>query len=78
MELKINTIYKHFKGDLYLIVDFGYDSNTLEEVVIYRALYKDNKLWVRPKSEFLEEVNRNGQKYRFEEYIIESKKEREI
>lgn len=72
MEIKINGIYKHFKGDLYLVEDIGYYSETEEKMVIYRALYGDGKLWVRPYHNFLEEVNRNGQKYRFELQEIES------
>lgn len=66
MEVKIHGIYKHFKGNLYIVEDIAIDSETLEEIVIYRALYDDNKLWVRPKKMFIEEVNKNNQKYRFE------------
>lgn len=66
MELQINGIYKHFKGKYYIVLDVAYDSETNEKMVIYRALYDDNKLWVRPVVMFLEEVNKNGQKYRFE------------
>ena len=66
MEVKKYGIYKHFKGNLYIVEDIAMDSETLEEIVIYRALYDDNKLWVRPKKMFVEEVNRNNQKYRFE------------
>ena len=66
MEVKINGIYKHFKGNYYIVVDVAYDSETLEKMVVYKALYDDNKLWVRPYNMFLEEVNRNGQKFRFE------------
>lgn len=35
-------------------------------MVAYRALYRDNKLWARPYDMFLDEINKNGQKYRFE------------
>ena len=66
MEVKTHGIYKHFKGNLYIVEDIAIDSETLEEIVIYRALYDDNKLWVRPKKMFIEEVNKNNQKYRFE------------
>ncbi len=71
-EIKINSIYKHYKGNLYLIIDVCYNSETCEKMIIYRALYDDNKLWVRPYNEFFDEVNKNGQRYRFELYKIKS------
>ena len=73
-ELKIKGIYKHYKGDLYLVEDVAYHSETQEKLVVYRALYGDNRLWVRPYEMFLEEVNKNGQKYRFELQNIKSVK----
>ena len=66
MKVKIKGIYKHYKGDLYIVEDIGYNSETEEKMVIYRALYGDNKLWIRPYSMFTDIVNRNDQKYRFE------------
>lgn len=74
-ELKIHGIYKHFKGDLYLVEDIIYHSETNEKMVAYRALYGDNSLWCRPYDMFFEEVNKNGQKYRFELQDIKSVKE---
>lgn len=71
MEIKIKGIYKHFKGDYYLVEDIGIHTETNEEYVIYRSLYTDSKLWVRPYTMFVEEVNKNGQKYRFELQYIE-------
>lgn len=73
-ELKIKGIYKHYKGDLYLVEDIAYHSETQEKLVAYRALYGENMLWVRPYEMFLEEVNKNGQKYRFELQDIKSVK----
>ena len=73
-ELKINGIYKHYKGDLYLVEDVAYHSETQEKLVVYRDLYGDNRLWVRPYEMFLEEVNKNNQKYRFELQEIKSVK----
>lgn len=73
MEVKIHGIYKHFKGNLYIVEDIAKHSETMEEMVVYRALYDDSQLYVRPLDMFLEEVNRNGQKYRFELQEIESK-----
>ncbi len=72
MEIKIKGIYKHFKGDLYLVEDIAYDCETKDKIVIYRALYGDNSLWVRPLNNFKEEVNKNGQIYRFELQNIKS------
>lgn len=74
-KVKVNTIYKHYKGDLYLVEDILYHSETGEKMVAYRALYGDNKLWCRPYDMFLDEVNKNGQKYRFKEVKIESRNE---
>lgn len=63
-------VYQHFKGNLYLVLDIGYDSSDNEEVVIYRALYPDSdgkyRIWVRKKKEFLEKVTVDGkEKSRF-------------
>ena len=71
-KLKIKGVYKHFKGDLYLVEDIVYNSETCEKMIAYRALYGDNKVWVRPYDNFFDEVNKNGQKYRFELQKIES------
>ena len=70
--IKIHGIYRHYKGDLYIVEDIGYNSETLEKMVCYRALYGDNKLWIRPYNMFFDEVNKNGQKYRFKLQKIES------
>lgn len=77
-ELKINRVYKHFKGDYYLIVDVANDSETKEKYVVYRKLYDDGSLWIRPLKMFLSEVDHEKypnvkQKYRFELQEIESK-----
>lgn len=76
-ELKINGIYKYFKGDYYLVQDIANDSETKEKMVVYRRLYGDGSLWVRPLDMFLSEVDHNKypnveQKYRFELQEIES------
>ena len=68
---KIHGVYKHFKGNLYLLQDVIYDSETEEKMVAYRALYGDYKLWCRPYDMFFSEVDHKKypeveQKYRFE------------
>ena len=80
-QLKINGIYRHFKGDYYLVVDVAKHSETGEEMVIYRKLYDDCALWVRPKELFLSKVDREKypdahQEYRFQLQHIESKRAR--
>ena len=77
-KIKIHGVYKHYKGDLYIVEDIGYHSETLEKLVVYRALYGDNKLWCRPYNMFLEELDSGkqakfGQAHRFELQNIKSK-----
>ena len=59
--------FRHFKGGHYRIEGFARDSETLEEMVVYRALYGEHGLWVRPAKMFFETVEREGKKMkRFE------------
>lgn len=78
-EIIIGKKYRHFKGNLYQVLDIVYDSESnndkeLKKVVIYQALYGDMLKWARPYEMFNSEVDHEkypdvSQKYRFEEII---------
>ena len=75
--VKIKGIYKHFKGDYYIVEDIAIHSETREKYVIYRQLYGENQVYIRPYEMFLEPVDKEKypkveQKYRFELQDIES------
>jgi cyclomaltodextrinase len=52
--------YRHFKGNEYEVIGVAKDSETMEEVVVYRALYGERGLWVRSAKMFAEIVERDG------------------
>ena len=56
----VGRTFRHFKGNLYRLEGFAKDSETLEEVVVYRALYGERGLWVRPAKMFFGTVERAG------------------
>ncbi len=59
--------YRHFKGNLYQVEDVAQHSETLEYFVVYRALYGEAGLWIRPLKMFTEIVERDGKSFpRFE------------
>jgi len=69
--------YRHFKGNSYEVIGIAHHSETLEKLVVYRALYHhkiygDNSLWVRPKKMFLEKVIHGGKEMPRFEYIGEN------
>jgi hypothetical protein len=57
-----NGRYRHFKGAEYEVLGIARHSETLEELVVYRALYGEGGLWVRPRAMFLEQVAVEGKK----------------
>ena len=76
-QIIINRIYRYFKGDYYLLVDVAKHSETGEDYVVYRKLYDEGGLWIRPMDMFLEEVDHDKypeveQKYRFQLQDVKS------
>lgn len=61
--------YRHYKGKEYEVIGTAKHSETLEELIVYRALYDDHDLWVRSLKIFTEEVEINGKKTPRFEYI---------
>ena len=65
-------IYRHFKGNEYEVLSIAKHSETLEPMVVYKALYGDGGVWVRPLSMWNEEITRDGKTFkRFE--LVEEK-----
>ena len=54
-------LYEHYKGNKYQVIAVAHDSDTLEEMVVYRALYGDNNLWVKKIDIWLKPEVINGQ-----------------
>ncbi len=76
-KVQIGRVYRHFKGDYYLVEALAQDSETGEPCVVYRKLYGDGGLWVRPLEMFLGQVDKEKYPYvkqelRFELQEIES------
>ncbi len=70
-DVVIHGVYRHFKGNLYIVEDIALDCETMKELVIYRALYGEHQLFAREKDVFLSEVDKEKypevkQTYRFE------------
>lgn len=59
MELKPGK-YRHFKGKEYELIGIATHSETMESMVVYRALYGEQGLWVRPAAMWTEQVERDG------------------
>ncbi len=61
--------YRHFKGNEYEVIGTAKHSETLEEYVVYKALYGEGGLWVRPASMWNETIERDGKIFRRFEFI---------
>ena len=75
-ELLIGREFRHFKGNRYRLEGFAKDSETLEGMVIYRALYGEHGLWVRPTKMFFETIERDGKQMKRFELLEETNAER--
>ncbi len=69
-EIKLGK-YRHFKGNEYEVIGTARHSETLEDFVVYRALYGEGGLWVRPFDMFVETIERDGKQFKRFEYIGE-------
>ncbi len=70
VEVKVGSIYRHFKGHIYKVIAIGKDSEDLSLKVVYRNI-DTKEVWIRDKKEFLSKVDKDkypnvNQKYRFE------------
>ena len=64
--------YRHFKGNVYRVLHIAKHSETLEDIVVYQAMYGERGIWVRPKAMFEEIIERDGKTFRrFEPISIE-------
>lgn len=70
MEVKKGK-YRHFKGNEYELLYIAKDSETLEDMVVYKALYGEGGIWVRPLKMWNETVVRDGVEYKRFTYIEE-------
>ena len=69
----IGREFRHFKGGHYRLEGFAKDSETLEPMVVYRALYGEGGLWVRPAKMFFETIERDGKTIKRFELLKDTK-----
>jgi len=62
--------YRHFKGNLYELIEIAHHSETQEPMAVYRALYGERGLWVRPLDMFLETIERDGKQVQRFQHVI--------
>jgi hypothetical protein len=64
--------YRHYKGNMYEVLDVAYHSGTEERFVVYKALYGEGEMWIRPFEMFTETVEVEGKKISRFEYVDEA------
>ncbi len=69
-EIKLGK-YRHFKGNEYEVIGIANHSETLEKMVVYRALYGEGEIWVRPAEMWNEEITREGKTFKRFQYVGE-------
>ena len=70
--------YRHFKGNVYCVLHIAKNSETLEDMVVYQAMYGERGIWVRPKAMFEEVIERDGGTLRRFEPISDEEAEKVI
>ena len=60
----MNQYYRHFKGNIYRVLHIAKHSETLEDMVVYQAMYGERGIWVRSLAMFEEEIERDGKTFR--------------
>ena len=68
MEIKLGR-YRHFKGNEYQVIAIAKHSETMEDMVVYKGLYGDNPIFVRPMSMWNDTVERDGKTFKRFEFI---------
>ena len=72
MEVLIGRVYKHFKGNYYIVESIALNTETEEQMVIYKALYGNGEVFARPIDSFTQKIEGQKQEHRFELQNIES------
>ena len=72
MEVLIGRVYKHFKGNYYIVESIALNTETEEQMVIYKALYGNGEVFARPIDSFTQKIEGQKQEHRFELQNIDS------
>ena len=77
-KVTMTQYYRHFKGNIYCVLHIAKHSETLEDMVVYQAMYGERGIWVRPLAMFEEEIERGGKTFRRFSPISSEVAEKEI